>query len=57
MHHAMARHARVIALQHHIADGARRAGATGEHRDESIARDTAARDLTYDGVDTRVPVR
>ena len=51
----VARHGRVIALEHDVADGARRAGAARDQRDEPVARDPAAWDVAYHGKDTRSP--
>ena len=44
----MAGHARIAALEHHVADRARRTRAPGDQRDEAVARDAAAWDVTHD---------
>ncbi len=55
MQHAVTRDFRVIALEHDVADGTRRAGSPGDERDEPVARDAAARDVAHDSEHVRSP--
>jgi hypothetical protein len=53
----MAGNGRVVAFEHRVPDGARRAGPAREHRDEPVARDATPGDLSYDLVHARSPVQ
>jgi hypothetical protein len=55
-HDAMAGDARVGALAHHVADGARGQRTAGQHPHQAIGRDPAGRDLPHNGMNAQEPV-
>ncbi len=57
MNDAVARNGDVVALQHHVPNGARGAGPAREQCDEAVARDAPAWDVANDRVHARSPVR
>jgi len=48
VHDAVARDARIVALEHGVADRARRTRSPRDDRDESVARDAARGDRPHD---------